>query len=149
MNRSLRAQESQMQAALKQQLGVLRSSLMKEKDDELTLFRDMRNRDNDLLLRTSHDFDAPLGILVIDWTVFFFGNWSEEVLNACCVFGLLFLSLQVRIREVLPYLTTFHHPPPQLLCVRMVLMIFSIQKMIRMTMTGMWFYGLKIVECSS
>ncbi|CAL0317636.1 unnamed protein product [Lupinus luteus] len=65
MNRSFRAQESQMQASLKQQLGILRSSLTKEKDDELTLFLEMRNRDkersNDLLLRASGDFDAPLG----------------------------------------------------------------------------------------
>ncbi|XP_019461943.1 PREDICTED: mucin-5AC-like isoform X2 [Lupinus angustifolius] len=65
MNRSFRAQESQMQASLKQQLGILRSSLTKEKDDELTLFLEMRNRDkersNDLLLRASEEFDAPLG----------------------------------------------------------------------------------------
>ncbi|KAE9606173.1 hypothetical protein Lalb_Chr10g0105111 [Lupinus albus] len=65
MNRSFRAQESQMQASLKKQLGILRSSLIKEKDDELTLFLEMRNRDkernNDLLLRASEDFDAPLG----------------------------------------------------------------------------------------
>ncbi|KAE9596192.1 hypothetical protein Lalb_Chr17g0346731 [Lupinus albus] len=65
MNRSFRAQESQMQAVVKQQFGVLRSSLMKDKDDELTLFLEMRNRDkdhgNDLLLRASQDFDAPLG----------------------------------------------------------------------------------------
>ncbi|CAL0315759.1 unnamed protein product [Lupinus luteus] len=61
MNRSFRAQESQMQDALKQQLGVLRSSLMKDKDDELALFLEMRNRGNDLLLPASQDFDASLG----------------------------------------------------------------------------------------
>ncbi|XP_061351724.1 cell wall protein DAN4-like [Gastrolobium bilobum] len=70
MNRSFRAQESQMQAAFKQrqqQLGVLRSSsLMKDKDDELALFLEVRNREkerNDLLLRASEEeFDvAALG----------------------------------------------------------------------------------------
>ncbi|KAK7276392.1 hypothetical protein RIF29_17531 [Crotalaria pallida] len=56
----------QMQAAFKHRLGVLRSSLIKDKDkdDDLTLFLDVINREKergtDLLLRPSHDFHAPL-----------------------------------------------------------------------------------------
>ncbi|KAK4277848.1 hypothetical protein QN277_015781 [Acacia crassicarpa] len=66
MNRSFRAQESQMQAALKQrqqQMGGLRSSMMKEKDEELALFLEMKKREkerSDLLLHSSEEFDAPL-----------------------------------------------------------------------------------------
>ncbi|KAI4306813.1 hypothetical protein L6164_030058 [Bauhinia variegata] len=67
MNRSFRAQESQIQAALKQrqqQMGVLRSSVMKEKEEELALFLEMKKREkerNDLLLHSSEEFEAPLG----------------------------------------------------------------------------------------
>ena len=69
MNRSFRAQESQMQGALKQrqqQPGGLRaSSAAKEKDEELALFLEMKKREkerNDLLLHTSEEFDSALGI---------------------------------------------------------------------------------------
>ena len=68
MNRSFRAQESQMLAALKQreqQFGGLRASVMKEKEEELALFLEMKKREkerNDLLLNSSEEFDAPLGI---------------------------------------------------------------------------------------
>ncbi|MED6219085.1 hypothetical protein PIB30_032552 [Stylosanthes scabra] len=68
MNRSFRAQESQMQGALKQrqqQFGGLRgSSAAKEKDEELALFLEMKKREkerNDLLLSTSEEFDSALG----------------------------------------------------------------------------------------
>ncbi|XP_041000465.1 zonadhesin-like isoform X1 [Juglans microcarpa x Juglans regia] len=66
MNRSFRAQESQMPAAmrLRQQQLALRASMMKEKDEELALFLEMKKCDkerNDLLLNNSEDFDAPLG----------------------------------------------------------------------------------------
>ncbi|KAK7305856.1 hypothetical protein VNO77_43768 [Canavalia gladiata] len=67
MNRSFRAQESQMQAAVKQreqQFGGLRTSVMKEKDEELALFLEMKKREkerNDLLLHSSEEFDAALG----------------------------------------------------------------------------------------
>ncbi|KAL5125466.1 hypothetical protein HKD37_02G005682 [Glycine soja] len=71
MNRSFRAPESQMQDAFKQrqhQLGTLRSSSPRvmDRDDELALFLEMRNREkerNDLLRRAAEDFDAaaPLG----------------------------------------------------------------------------------------
>ncbi|KAG4923304.1 hypothetical protein GLYMA_18G028700v4 [Glycine max] len=67
MNRSFRAQESQMLAALKQreqQFGGLRASVMKEKEEELALFLEMKKREkerNDLLLNSSEEFDAPLG----------------------------------------------------------------------------------------
>ncbi|KAH7537541.1 hypothetical protein FEM48_Zijuj03G0104000 [Ziziphus jujuba var. spinosa] len=63
MNRSFRAQESQMQAALKQRQ-QLRASMMKEKEEELALFLEMKKREkerNDLLLNSSEEFDAPLG----------------------------------------------------------------------------------------
>ncbi|KAM7499362.1 hypothetical protein LguiA_023776 [Lonicera macranthoides] len=61
MNRSFRAQDRGMQ---RQQMGSLRSSVMKEKEDELSLFLEMRKREkerNNLLLHNSEDFDAPLG----------------------------------------------------------------------------------------
>ncbi|XP_062154821.1 uncharacterized protein LOC133862916 [Alnus glutinosa] len=68
MNRSFRAQEPQMQAAVRQrqqqQLGGLRASVMKEKEEELALFLEMRKREkerNDLLLNNSEELDAPLG----------------------------------------------------------------------------------------
>ncbi|KAG5125374.1 hypothetical protein JHK82_032111 [Glycine max] len=66
MNRSFRAQESQMHAALKQreqQFGGLRTSVMKEKEEELALFLEMKKREkerNDLLLNSSEEFDAAL-----------------------------------------------------------------------------------------
>lgn len=68
MNRSFRAQESQMPATVRQrqpQVGSLRSSVMKEKEEELTLFLEMRKREKErsnlLLLQNSEEFDAPLG----------------------------------------------------------------------------------------
>ncbi|XP_020217097.1 proteoglycan 4 [Cajanus cajan] len=67
MNRSFRAQESQMHSALKQreqQFGALRASVRKEKEEELALFLEMKKREkerNDLLLNSSEEFDAPLG----------------------------------------------------------------------------------------
>ncbi|KAJ9683802.1 hypothetical protein PVL29_016345 [Vitis rotundifolia] len=68
MNRSFRAQESQMPATVRQrqqQVGSLRSSVMKEKDEELALFLEMRKREKErshlLLLQNSEEFDAPLG----------------------------------------------------------------------------------------
>ncbi|RVW30680.1 hypothetical protein CK203_097290 [Vitis vinifera] len=68
MNRSFRAQESQMSATVRQrqqQVGSLRSSVMKEKDEELALFLEMRKREKErshlLLLQDSEEFDAPLG----------------------------------------------------------------------------------------
>ncbi|KAJ7963998.1 mucin-17-like isoform X1 [Quillaja saponaria] len=69
MNRSLRAPESQTQAAFKQrqqQMGgmSMRSSVMKEKEEELALFLEMKKREkerNDLLLNSSEEFDPPLG----------------------------------------------------------------------------------------
>lgn len=64
MNRSFRAPESQMLAAMKQRQ-QLRASVMKEKEEELSLFLEMKKREkerNDLLLNHSEEFDAPLGI---------------------------------------------------------------------------------------
>lgn len=56
-----------MQAPSKQrqqQVGSVRASTMKEKEDELALFLEMRKREkerNNLLLHNSEEFDAPLG----------------------------------------------------------------------------------------
>ncbi|KAK9913715.1 hypothetical protein M0R45_037524 [Rubus argutus] len=63
MNRSFRAQESQMQTMMKQRQ-QLRASMRKEKEEELALFLEMKKREkerNDLLLNSSEEFDAPLG----------------------------------------------------------------------------------------
>ncbi|XP_023517239.1 zonadhesin [Cucurbita pepo subsp. pepo] len=67
MNRSFRALESQIQAPAKprqQQVGGLRASVMKDKEEELALFLEMRKREkerNDLLSNNVEEFDAPLG----------------------------------------------------------------------------------------
>ncbi|XP_022939313.1 flocculation protein FLO11-like [Cucurbita moschata] len=67
MNRSFRALESQMQAPVKQrqqQVGGLRASVRKDKEEELALFLEMRKREkerNDLLSNHAEEFDAPLG----------------------------------------------------------------------------------------
>ncbi|XP_028104200.1 mucin-5AC isoform X1 [Camellia sinensis] len=66
MNRSFRAQESQMQGSVKQrqQMASMRTSMIKDKEEELSLFREMRKREkdrNNLLLHNSDEFDAPLG----------------------------------------------------------------------------------------
>lgn len=56
-----------MQAAMRQrqqQLGGIRVSVMKEKEEELALFLEMKKREkerNDLLLNGSEEFDSPLG----------------------------------------------------------------------------------------
>jgi len=64
-----------MQDAFKQrqqQLGALRSSVRaKDRDDELALFLEMRNREKergDLVLRAAEDFDgaAALGMHTVD-----------------------------------------------------------------------------------
>lgn len=54
-----------MQAAFKQRQ-QLRASMMKEKEEELALFLEMKKREkerNDLLLNNSEEFDAPLGTI--------------------------------------------------------------------------------------
>ncbi|KAK8553003.1 hypothetical protein V6N13_055780 [Hibiscus sabdariffa] len=65
MNRSFRAQqETAMQTDALKQRQQLRASLMKEKEDELALFLEMRRREKEqsaLLNHSSEDFDAPLG----------------------------------------------------------------------------------------
>ena len=64
MNRSFRAQESQMIATMKQRQ-QLRASVMKDKEEELALFLEMQKREkerNDLLLNNAEEFDVPLGI---------------------------------------------------------------------------------------
>lgn len=55
-----------MQAAVKQrsQVASLRASVMKEKEEELALFLEMRKREkerNNLLLQNSEEIDAPIG----------------------------------------------------------------------------------------
>ncbi|TQD75963.1 hypothetical protein C1H46_038496 [Malus baccata] len=52
-----------MQAMIKQRQ-QLRASVMKEKEEELALFLEMKKREkerNDLLLNSSEEFDSPLG----------------------------------------------------------------------------------------
>ncbi|XWS74817.1 hypothetical protein CRYUN_Cryun01aG0030300 [Craigia yunnanensis] len=65
MNRSFRAQqETAMQAAALKQRQQLRASMMKEKEEELALFLEMRKREKEqsnLLNHSSEDFDVPLG----------------------------------------------------------------------------------------
>ncbi|XP_039061470.1 mucin-17-like isoform X2 [Hibiscus syriacus] len=66
MNRSFRAQqETAMQAAVLKQRQQLRASMMKEKEEDLALFLEMRKREKEqshlLLNHSSEDFDAPLG----------------------------------------------------------------------------------------
>ncbi|KAM7491927.1 hypothetical protein LguiA_034848 [Lonicera macranthoides] len=67
MNRSFRAPERGVQASVKQrpQLGRVKTSVMKEKEEELALFLEMRKREkerNNNLLHNSEEFDAPLGL---------------------------------------------------------------------------------------
>ncbi|XVF40698.1 hypothetical protein PTKIN_Ptkin01aG0135600 [Pterospermum kingtungense] len=64
MSRSFRAhQETAMQAAALKQRQQLRASMMKEKEEELALFLEMRKREKEqsnlLLSHSSEDFDAP------------------------------------------------------------------------------------------
>ncbi|XP_039047033.1 mucin-17-like isoform X2 [Hibiscus syriacus] len=66
MNRSFRAQqETTTQAAVLKQRKQLRASTMKEKEEELALFFEMRKLEKKqshlLLNHSSEDFDAPLG----------------------------------------------------------------------------------------
>ncbi|XP_077222475.1 uncharacterized protein LOC143856215 isoform X2 [Tasmannia lanceolata] len=62
MNRSFRAQE---QTSMKQRQGRNLGAVMKEKEEELALFLEMRKREKEgnnlLLLHSPDDFDSPLG----------------------------------------------------------------------------------------
>ena len=86
MNRSFRAQESQMPATVRQrqqQVGSLRSSVMKEKEEELALFLEMRKREKErsnlLLLQHSEEFDAPIGADL--WSPFCWFWFSRSLSN--------------------------------------------------------------------
>jgi len=51
-----------------QQFGGFRTSVMKDKEEELALFLEMKRREkerSDLLLNGSEDFDAPLGMICV------------------------------------------------------------------------------------
>uniref|UniRef100_A0A2P2P0D5 Uncharacterized protein n=1 Tax=Rhizophora mucronata TaxID=61149 RepID=A0A2P2P0D5_RHIMU len=66
MNRSFRAQDSQMQmqAAVAKQRQQLRASMSREKEEELALFLEMKKREKEqsnLLLNNPEELDAPLG----------------------------------------------------------------------------------------
>ncbi|KAF9676918.1 hypothetical protein SADUNF_Sadunf08G0053300 [Salix dunnii] len=67
MNRSFRAQDSQMQmqAAVVKQRQQLRATMMKEKEEELALFLEMKKREKEqnnlLLFNNTEDFEAPFG----------------------------------------------------------------------------------------
>ena len=77
MNRSFRAHESQMQATVRQrqQVGSLRTSMMKEKEEDLALFLEMRKREkerNNLFLQnSSEELDAPPGMCVCVYASYF------------------------------------------------------------------------------
>lgn len=56
----------QMQATTLRERQQLRASMMKEKEEELALFLEMRKREkeqHDLLLNNTEEFDAPLGVV--------------------------------------------------------------------------------------
>ncbi|KAH8501429.1 hypothetical protein H0E87_016289 [Populus deltoides] len=65
MNRSFRAQDSQMQmqAAVVKQRQQLRAKMMKEKEEELALFLEMKKREKEqnnlFLINNTEDFEAP------------------------------------------------------------------------------------------
>ncbi|KAL9365233.1 hypothetical protein Peur_043106 [Populus x canadensis] len=67
MNRSFRAQDSQMQmqAAVVKQRQQLRAKMMKEKEEELALFLEMKKREKEqnnlFLINNTEDFEAPFG----------------------------------------------------------------------------------------
>ncbi|KAL8102822.1 hypothetical protein AgCh_027372 [Apium graveolens] len=65
MNRSFIAPERGMQGGVVKQREQMRASVMKEKEDELALFLEMRRREkerNSLLVQNVDEFDAPLGL---------------------------------------------------------------------------------------
>ncbi|KAF8087689.1 hypothetical protein N665_0570s0003 [Sinapis alba] len=64
MNRSFRAQESRLLDSAARQRQQLRASMMAEKDEELSLFLEMRRREKEqdsLLLNNPDEFQTPLG----------------------------------------------------------------------------------------
>lgn len=97
-----------MQAALKQreqQFGGLRGSVMKEKDEELALFLEMKKREkerNDLLLHNSDELDSPLGIdfllkkVIFCLVLFMLAFWGFGFFR--CFFSLLDLDLLVSVK---------------------------------------------------
>lgn len=70
MNRSFRMQEQQMtQASLQQRKGRSLGSAMKEKEEELALFLEMRKREKErssmLLLQSPDELETPLGMALL------------------------------------------------------------------------------------
>lgn len=65
MNRSFRAPERGMQAAIVKQRQQMRESVMRDKEEELALFLEMRKREKEresLLIQNVDEFHAPLGM---------------------------------------------------------------------------------------
>ncbi|KAI3899788.1 hypothetical protein MKW92_021903 [Papaver armeniacum] len=65
MNRSFRAEDSRMQASIQRiQQGMRNQNATKDKDEELSLFLELKKREkernNQLLIHNSEEFDAPL-----------------------------------------------------------------------------------------
>ncbi|MCL7035510.1 hypothetical protein MKW94_011039 [Papaver nudicaule] len=65
MNRSFRAEDSRMQASIQRiQQGMRNQNAMKDKEEELALFLELKKREkernNQLLIHNSEEFDAPL-----------------------------------------------------------------------------------------
>ncbi|XP_009791262.1 putative GPI-anchored protein pfl2 [Nicotiana sylvestris] len=92
MNGSFRAEESAMRQ-LQQQMGSFRNSVMKEKEEELALFLEMRRREKDrndlLLFQNGDEFDAQLGSNAGGSPLFNIGsattvrkNGADDFLNA-------------------------------------------------------------------
>ncbi|XP_009605096.1 endochitinase A-like isoform X1 [Nicotiana tomentosiformis] len=92
MNGSFRAEETAMRQ-LQQQMGSFRNSVMKEKEEELALFLEMRRREKDrndlLLFQNGDEFDAPLGLNAGGSPLFNIGsattvrkNGADDFLNA-------------------------------------------------------------------
>ena len=143
MNRSFRAQDSQMQmqAAVVRQRQQLRAKMMKEKEEELALFLEMKKREKEqnnlFLINNTEDFVAPFGI-----NFFFFCGfdlvkmfiWFKFLINL--MFWMLLpplkkKKLQDQDMELLRYLIFLQRQRG-----KQELMIFSIPRMINMTMTG-------------
>ena len=76
-----------MHAALKQreqQFRGLRASMMKEKEEEFTLFLEMKkceNQRNDLLLNSFEEFDAPLSIDFCSFSILVLSYFLEIALT--------------------------------------------------------------------
>lgn len=78
MNRSFRGKESLLLESAERQRKQLRASLMADKDEELSLFLEMRRREKEqdnLLLNNPDEFVTALGIYIR----FFVSNYCSDI----------------------------------------------------------------------